>query len=288
MLSYECMVTGTLFHTYSTHHPLYILASQKYHQPIEVSHQEAHTMVWHLWAQTSRSREGKQREMCKQWSFLWLTSAWSLLVVWQQRAHKRAVTGWDRSGVPQLSVVFLYGDSTLSQGQCDKTTCASSPDVFKEGRNHPHCSRESTEDLLAYFGNTPRSFLKVDLSICSPIPLWAQALSSGCPGALQSSLQGPWAEMWWVLPAKCRPAVGLGQACGISLWLTQTLLTFLEASAWPSHTLALLCPFRAAALSPEWWICVSASCWPFTSVWCRWLYFKIILRFKKKPTPGER
>jgi len=53
-----------------------------------------------------------------------------------------------------------YGDSTLSQGQRDKAACAFSTDVFKEGRNHPHCSRETTGELFPHFGNTPTSFPK--------------------------------------------------------------------------------------------------------------------------------
>lgn len=90
------------------------------------------------------------------------------MVGWQRKRKVVAteVQQQDETGLESHSsacishMVVPYGESTLSQGQHDKTACAFSTDVFKEGRNHPYCSRETTGELFAHFGNTPTLFLK--------------------------------------------------------------------------------------------------------------------------------
>ena len=108
--------------------------------------------------------------MWKGQSFPGVLSIRSLLVGGRQRERKVVATEMqqqDETGLESHSsacishMVSPYGDSTLSQGQRDKTAHAFSTDVFKEGRNHPHCS-EAAGELFACFGNTPTLFLKAD------------------------------------------------------------------------------------------------------------------------------
>lgn len=107
--------------------------------------------------------------MWKGQTFPRVPSIRSLLVVGRQRERKVVATEMqhqDETGLENHSsacifpVVAPYGNSTLSQGQHDKTAHAFSAGAFKEGRNHPHCSRETTGELFTPFGNTPTSFPK--------------------------------------------------------------------------------------------------------------------------------
>lgn len=107
--------------------------------------------------------------MWKGRSFPGIPSIRSLLVEGRQRDRKAVATEMqqqDETGLESHSsacishMVAPYGDSTVSQSQHGKTARAFSTGVFKEGRNHPHCHRETTGELFAHFGNIPPLFLK--------------------------------------------------------------------------------------------------------------------------------